>query len=111
MSNDRNKFYVTQLSNGSQALYPANKLTAFTARFALPIDLSSMDRWEVVLCEFTCHPMNVGTFAGIDVVSAKIAFLCCDLISPQFVVSQYVRWLRTLVLPTTYCNNVFDHDY
>ena len=75
MSNDRNKFYVTQLSNGSQALYPANKLTAFTARFALPIDLSSMDRWEVVLCEFTSLPKEIGMFAGLDIISAKITFL------------------------------------
>ena len=99
MSNDRSHFYVTLFSNGSQTLYPANTLSAFTARLALHIDLGSMDRWEVGLCEFTCHPRNVGTFAGLDVVSAKIAFLYCDLISPQFVGSQYVRCLRTFVLP------------
>ncbi len=102
---------MTLFSNGSQALYPANTLTAFTARLALTIDLGSMDRWEVGLCEFTCHPKEVGTFAGFEVVSAKIAFLYCDLISPQFVGSQYVRCLRTFVLPTTYCNNVFDNVY
>ena len=70
-----------------------------------------MDGWKVGLCEFTCHPRNVGTFAGLDVVSTKIAFLYCDLISPQFVGSQYVRCLRTFVLPTTYCNKVFGNVY
>ena len=102
MSNNKSHFYVKLFSNGSQTLYPANTLTAFTARLALSIDLGSMDSWEVGLCEFTCHPRNVGTFAGLDVVSAKVAFLYCDLISPQFVGSQYVRCLRTFVLPTTY---------
>ena len=111
MSNDRNHFYVTLFSNGWQALYPANTLTAFTARLALPIDLGSMDRWEVGLFEFTCPPKEEGTFAGLDIVSGKIAFLYCDLISPQFVGTQSVRCLRTFVLPTTYCNNVFDNVY
>ena len=81
MSNDRDHFYVTLFSNGSQTLYPVNTLNAFTARLAHPIDLGSMDRWEVDLCEFTCHPKEVGTFVGLDVISAKIAFLYCDLIS------------------------------
>ena len=111
MSNDRNHFYVTLFSNGWKALYPANRITAFTTRLAQPIDLGSMDRWEVWLCEFTCHPMNVGTFAVLDFVSVKIAFLYCELISLQFVGSQYVRCLRTFVLPTTYCDKVFDNVY
>ena len=111
MSNDRNHFYVTLFSNGSQPLYPANTLTAFTARLALPIDLGSMDRWEVGLCEFTCPPKEEGTFAGLNIVSGKVAFLYCDLISPQFVGSQYVRCLRTFVPPTTYCNDVYEYVY
>ena len=111
MSNNRNHFYVTLFSNGSQKLYPANTLAAFTARLAQPIDLGSMDRWEFGLCEFTCHPNEVGTFAGLDVISAKIAFLYCDLISPQFMGSQCVRCSRTFVLPSTYCNNIFENLY
>ena len=110
MSNDRNHFYVTLFSNGSQ-LYPANTLAAFTARLAQPIDLGSMERWEVGVCEFTCHPINVGTFAGLVVVSSQIAFLYSDLISPEFVGSQYVRCLRTFRHPTTYCNNIFENVY
>ena len=101
MSKDRNHFYVTLLCDSSQTLYSANTISAFTARLAQPIDLGSMDKWEVGLCEFTCHPNEVGTFAGRDVISAKFAFLYCDLIVPQFVGSQYVPCLRTLVLPTT----------
>ena len=111
MSNDRNHFYVTLFSNGSQTPYPANTITAFTTRLAQPIDLGSMDRWEVGLCEFTCPPKEEGTFAGLDIVSGKIAFLYCDLISPQFVGSQYVRCLRTFVLSTTYCNDVYENVY
>ena len=111
MSNDRNHLYVTLFSNGSQKLYPANTLTAFIARLAQPIDLGSMNRWEVGLCEFTCQPKEVGKFASLDVISSKIAFLYCDLISPEFVGSQYVRCLRTFVLPTTSCNNIFENVY
>ena len=70
-----------------------------------------MDSWEVGVCEFRCHPINAGTFAGLAVVSAQVAFLYCDLISPQFVGSQYVRCLRTFVHPTTYCNNIFENVY
>ena len=63
MSNDRNHFYVTLFSNGTQTLYPANTLTAFTARLAQPIELGSLDSCEVGLCEFTCHAKEVDTFA------------------------------------------------
>ena len=111
MSNDKNHFYVTLFSNGLQTLYPANTLTAFTARLAHPVDLVSMDRCEVGLSEFTYPPKEEGTFAGLDIVSGKIAFLYCDLISPQFVGSQYVRCLRTFVLPSTYCNDIYDNVY
>ena len=102
---------MTLFSNGSQKLYPGNTLAAFAARLAQPIDLGSMDRWEVGVCEFSCHPINVGTFAGLAVVSAQIAFLYCDLISPQFVGNPYVRFLRTFVHPTTNCNNIFEKVY
>ena len=111
MSSDRNHFYVTLFSNGSQMLYPANTLAAFTALLKQPIDLGSIGRWEVGVCEFTCHSINVRTFPGLAVVSAQIAFFYCDLISSQFVGSQYVRCLRTFAQPTTYCNNTFENVY
>ncbi len=88
-------FYVTLLSNGSQKLYPANTLSAFTTLLAQPIDLGSTDRWEVGVCEFTCHPTNTGTFTPLQVISANNALIYCNLILQQFVISQYVRCLRT----------------
>ena len=100
---------MTLFSNGSQKLYPGNKLAAFTARLAEPIDLGWMDKWEVGVCEFKCYPINIGTFAGLAVVSAQIAFLYCDLISPQFVGSQCVQCLRSFLQPTTFCNNIFEN--
>ena len=111
MPNDRNHFYVTLFSNGSQKLYLGNTLATFIARLAQRINLGSMDSSEVGLCDFTCHPINVGTFAGLDGVSAQIAFFYCILISPEFVGSQYVRCIMKFVLPTTYCNNIFENVY
>ena len=111
MTSDRNHFYVTLFSNGSQKLYPTNTLAAFTARLAQPIDLGSTDRWEVGVCEITCHPTNTGTFASVQVISANNALIYCDLISQQFVGSQYVRCLRTFIHPSTYCNNIFQNVY
>ena len=75
MSIDRNNFYATMFSNGSQKLYPANTLPAFTARLAQPIDLGSTERWEFGVCEFICHTINTGTFASLQVVSSQIAFV------------------------------------
>ena len=111
MSSDRNHFFVTLFRNGSQKLYPANTLVTFTARLAQPIDLGSMDMWEVGVCEFTCHPINTGTFASLQVGHSQIAFIYCDLILQQFVGSQYVRCLRTFIHPSTYRNNVFEKVY
>ena len=75
ISSDRNNFYANLFSNGSQKLYPANTLPAFTARLAQPIDLGSTERWEFEVCEFTCHPINTGTFASLQVVSSQIALI------------------------------------
>ena len=111
MTSDRNHFYVTLFRNGSQKLYPTNTLAAFTASLAQPIDLGSADRWEVGICEITCHPTNTGTFASVQVISANNALIYCDLISQQFVGSQYVRCLRTFIHPSTYCNNIFENVY
>ena len=91
MTSDINHFYVTLFSNGTQKLYPANKFAAFTARLVQPIDLGLTESSEVGVCEFTCHPINTGTFASLQVISSQISFIYCDLISPQFVGSQYVR--------------------
>jgi hypothetical protein len=98
-------FYVTLLTNASQTLYPANTLSTFKTHLAQPVDLGSDSIWEVGVCEVTCRPYNLGTFAKIQ-VSAENALIYCDLISPQFVGSYLVRVLRSFIQPTTYCNHV-----
>ena len=75
MISDRNHFYVTLFCNGSQKQYPANTFAVFTARLAQPIDLVSTDRWEVGVCEFTCHPINTGTFASAGCFLAECLHL------------------------------------
>ena len=102
---------MTLFSNDSQKLYPANTLSAFTVHPAQPIDLRSTDRWEVRVCEFSCHPFNTGTFASTQAVSANNALIYCDLISQEFMGSQYARCLRTFMHPSTYCNHIFDVYY
>jgi hypothetical protein len=54
---------------------------------------------------------NVGTYARVQVISANNAFIYCDLISQQFLGRQYVRIFRTFIVPTTYCNHIFDNVY
>ena len=58
--------------------YPTNTLSAFTTRLAQPIDQGSKDKWEVGVCDVTCHPGKIGTFTAIDVVSANNALIYCD---------------------------------
>jgi hypothetical protein len=81
-------FYVTLLSNASQKLYPSNTVSSFTVHLAQPIDLGSTDRRKVEVCEVTCHPTNVGTYATVKVIRANNALIYCDLITQQFVGSQ-----------------------
>jgi hypothetical protein len=108
--NEPTHFYVTPLSNASQKLYPSDTLSSFKFHLAQPVDLGSTGRWEVGVCEVSC-PVNVGTYASVQVISANNALIYCDLISPQFVGSQYVRCLRKFIVPTTYCNYVYDNVY
>ena len=111
MTSDRNLFYVTLLSNGSQKLYPTNTIAAFPNRLVHPILLGSTERWEVVVCEVTCHPGKVSTFTAIEIVSANNALVYCDLISQQFVAGQYIRCLRIFIQPSKYCNQLFEKMY
>ena len=84
------QFYVTQLSNASQELYPENTIVAFMVELAQLIHLSPNTNWEVGLCEFAC-PGAIGKGIGLNY---------CDLISPQFVGSSLVRCLRTYIYPS-----------
>jgi hypothetical protein len=57
------------------------------------------------------HPYNTGTYASLDVISGDEALIYCNVISPQFFGSQYVRVLRTFIQPSKYCNHTFDNIY
>jgi hypothetical protein len=97
--NEHTHFYINLLSNTTQKLYPSNTLSSFKVHLARSVDLGSNSRWEVGVCELTCCPVNVGTFAGVTVISDKKALIYCDLISPQLFGSQYVRVIRTFIQP------------
>jgi hypothetical protein len=109
--NEYTHFYVTLLSNASQKLSPSNTLSSFKVNLEQPVNLGSTGRWEIGVCEVSCSPVNVGTYASVQVISSKNSFIYCDLMSPQFVGSQYVRCLGTFIVPTTYCNHVSDNVY
>jgi hypothetical protein len=109
--NEQTHFYITLLSNASQKFYPSNTLSSFKVYLARPVDLGSNSRWEVGVCELTCRPTTIGTFGAVNVISANNALIYCDLISPQFFGSQYVRVLRTFIMPTAYCNHSFENVY
>jgi len=107
----RNHFYITLFSNASQELHPRNTLTEYTIQLAQRIDLGSTDNWEVGLCEFSCPPPARGTLRPVDVVGDTNAMIYCDLITPQFVGSNYVRCLRTFIHPTKLCDHGFQNVY
>jgi hypothetical protein len=90
MENDRKHFYVTLFSNASQKPYNSNTLKAFRVHAAQQIDLGLTDKWEVGVCELTCHPPRTGTFRGISVVCETNALIFCDLITQQLMGIQYV---------------------
>jgi hypothetical protein len=105
------RFYDILLSNASQKLYPANTFSSFTVHLAQSIDLASTDRLEVGVCEVICRHANVGTYKEIQVVTANNDLIYCDFILKKFVGSQYVRYLRTFIQPTKYCNHIFNNVY
>ena len=87
----RSHFYITLLRNASQKVRSSNTLTEITIQLAQRIDLGSTDNWEVGLCEFNCPPPKSGTWKPVDIVGETNALINCDLITPQFVGSDYVR--------------------
>jgi len=42
-----NHFYVTLFSNSAHKIYEDNTISAFTVKIAQPIDLNSVENWEV----------------------------------------------------------------
>ena len=108
----RNHFYITLFSNASQNTHPNNTLAEFTIQLAQRIDLGSTDNWEVGLCEFSCpHVKPANNDKPVDVVGETNTLLYCDLITPQFVGSDYVRCLRTFIHPSKFCEHRFDNVY
>jgi len=84
---DRDHFYITLFSNASQHLYPDNKIAAFTTQLGQPIILDPSEIWEVGFCEISSpSTMPVGDNTN--------AFVYCDLIAPQFIGTDMVRFLR-----------------
>jgi hypothetical protein len=84
---DRDHFFITLFSNASQHLYPDNKIAALTIQLAQPIILDPSEIWEVGLCEISSpSTMPVGDNTN--------ALVYCDLISPQFIGTDMVRFLR-----------------
>ena len=49
--------------------------------------------------------------AVFDVVSSINVLIYCDLIKPQFVSTEYVRLLRTIICPTQLPNHQFQIVY
>jgi len=105
----RNHFYITLFSNASQKLHPKNTLAEFTIQLAQRIDLGSTDNWEV---GFSCPPpLRSGNIKPVGVIGETNAMVYCDLITPQFVGSNYVRCFRTVIHPSKLCDYAFHNIY
>jgi hypothetical protein len=111
MDINRQQFYVTLYSNASRDLFAENTLSSFTNQLAQPIDLGSVDEWEVGICEFSYPQAYVGNIPPKEVIGAKHALIYCDLIAPQFVGSQYTRCMRTIIHPSKSGEFIFRNIY
>jgi len=98
---DRDHFYITLFSNTSQHIYPDNKIAAFAIQLAQPIILEPSEIWEVGLCELT-KPSTLPVGDNTD------ALVYSDLIAPQFIGTNMVRFFRTF--NTTWTAN-YDTEY
>jgi len=108
----RNHFYVTLFCDASQKLHPKNTLAEFTIQLTRRIDLGSTDNWQVGLCEFSCPPpLRSGNIKPVDDIGESNAMVYCDLITPQFGGSNYVRFLRTFIHPSKLCDYAFHNIY
>jgi hypothetical protein len=107
MNNDTKHFYGTLFSTASQRICPDNTHYDFIVELAQTIDLGNNDTWEVGLSEYACPPPKPGTHQAFDVVGHSRALIYCNLITPQFVGGQLVRCLRTITIPSLYCDYKF----
>jgi hypothetical protein len=95
---DRDHFYITLFSNASQHLYPDNKIAAFTIQLAQPVILDPSEIWEVGLCE-------ISSPSTMQVENNTNALVYSDLIAPQFIGTDMVRFLRAF--NTTWPDNYY----
>jgi len=97
--------------NSSQKTYPANTLANFTIQLAQPIDLGlqTIGRWgNANLAILHLIPTQKQPY---ELAGETNALIYCDLITQQFVGSDYVRCLRTFIHPTKYCDHAFQNVY
>ena len=113
MDLQRNQLYVTLFSNASKEVFPDNSLTAFSIHLAHPINIGSASDWEVGLAEVSYKAPNRQIMPGavVDVVNSINVLIYCDLITPQFVGSDNVRLLRTIICPTQLGDHLFQNIY
>ena len=111
MANDPKHFYVKLFSNASQSLFPENTKSSFTIELAQPIDLGPNNKWEVGLCEFTYSPKFRGTVSPIMIIEHTNALIYCNLIRPQFVGKEFIRFLKTTIVPSLRGEHYFQHIY
>ena len=102
---------MTLFSTASQHIYPDNNYYNFIVELAQVIYLGSNDRWEIGLCEYACPPPKIGTHQAFDIVGESRALIYCNLIVPQFIGDQLDRCLRTISIPSQYCNYNFHNIY
>jgi len=103
----RKHFYITLFSKSSRKTYPANTFAEFRIQLAQPIDLGSINNWEVGLFKLRCPPPYPHTVKPYELTGGTNALIYCDLITQQFVGSDYVRYLRTFIHPSNYCDHAF----
>jgi len=75
------------------------------------LDLGSTDNSEMELGEFSCPPPYSHTVTPYELAGETNAQIYCDLITQQFVGSDYVRCLPTFIHPSKYCDHAFESVY
>ena len=71
------------------------------------IDLGNNHEWEFGLSVYACPPPKPCTHQVFAVDGNTRASIYCNLIAPQFVGGQIVRCLRTITMPSQYCDHKF----
>ena len=109
----RSQSYVTLFSNASKEVFPDNSLTPFTIHLAQTIYLGTSSNWEVGLSEISYKAPNRQIMQGavVDVIISSNVLIYCDVITPQFLSTENVRLLRTIICPTQLGNHQFQNVY